>query len=110
MSEDQGTITGKMYGSQPGWQSPDPEACYSFNLFGVWIIDGKAYHGTDSGCSCPSPWEGVTSVDDLTQASVEGVIAAYLHHSSRYDGGDGYPEVIAALPKLALWLVSNGIA
>ena len=31
---------------------------YEFYLVGVWIDDaGDYYLGTDSGCSCPTPWE-----------------------------------------------------
>lgn len=42
------------------------EPDYSFDLLGLWRdSDNKFYLGTDSGCSCPSPWESHTA-DDLT--------------------------------------------
>lgn len=41
---------------------------YEFDMLVVWqrIEDGALFWGTDSGCSCPSPFEDVDSVDDLT--------------------------------------------
>ena len=42
------------------------EPDYPFDLLGLWRdSDNKFYLGTDSGCSCPSPWESHTA-DDLT--------------------------------------------
>lgn len=42
------------------------ERCYSFDLVVVWWHeDGTIYWGTDSGCSCPSPFEDITSLDQL---------------------------------------------
>lgn len=44
----------------------DPDECYSFDQFTVWRSkDGTLYWGSDSGCSCPAPFEGVSSLDDL---------------------------------------------
>ncbi len=47
----------------------DPNACYSFDMFVVWQEDatGDLYYGTDAGCSCPSPFEWVNSLADLTK-------------------------------------------
>lgn len=47
----------------------DPSADYSFDKFVVWIRkkDGVLFYGQDSGCSCPSPFEGVTSVQGLSE-------------------------------------------
>ena len=45
----------------------DPEADYSFNLIVVWKHeDGRIFWAQDAGCSCPSPFEDFTSLDDLT--------------------------------------------
>lgn len=43
------------------------EPDYSFDLLGIWqAADTGAYYlSTDSGCSCPSPWESHTK-DHLT--------------------------------------------
>ena len=38
---------------------------YAFNVLGVDIREDGIYLGTDSGCSCPSPWENHTK-DDFT--------------------------------------------
>lgn len=67
-----------------GWGTPDlynqPEAFglesfgsvdhgggWDFNIFAVWrSVEDPAlfYWGTDSGCSCPSPFENQTSLED----------------------------------------------
>lgn len=43
----------------------DPD--YSFNKFVVWRrkSDGALFYASDSGCSCPSPFEDYTSVESL---------------------------------------------
>ena len=38
---------------------------YGFDILGVDIREDGIYLGTDSGCSCPSPWENHTK-DDFT--------------------------------------------
>ncbi|MFE6493402.1 hypothetical protein [Streptomyces sp. NPDC057748] len=40
---------------------------YEFSMLVVWrrTEDGVLFWGTDSGCSCPSPFEGCTSVNEL---------------------------------------------
>jgi hypothetical protein len=59
----------------------NPEACglvqmdtiedepdYDFNMVVVWqdTASKKYYFGADSGCSCPSPFEDVRRLSDLT--------------------------------------------
>lgn len=39
---------------------------YEFDLVGVWKGADGYYVSTDSGCSCPTPWEWVSSEDSLT--------------------------------------------
>lgn len=41
------------------------EPNYDFDLLGIWKAEDGYYLSTDSGCSCPSPWES-HSDDDLT--------------------------------------------
>ena len=43
---------------------------YEFDMFVVWkrLADGAIFYANDSGCSCPSPFERYTSVDNLTRA------------------------------------------
>lgn len=44
----------------------DPEASYSFNYLMVWEHkDGRIFYASDSGCSCPSPFEDYTKLEDL---------------------------------------------
>lgn len=52
----------------------DPEASYSFDMFCIWQrkSDGALFYGTDSGCSCPSPFEGVGSVAQLNAITKDG--------------------------------------
>jgi hypothetical protein len=39
---------------------------YQFYIVGVWEGPEGFYISTDSGCSCPSPWENHMSMEDLT--------------------------------------------
>jgi len=42
------------------------EPYYSFDLLVVWRDASRSfYFATDSGCSCPAPFENVRSVEDL---------------------------------------------
>ena len=48
----------------------DPWASYSFYDLCVWSHeDGRVFWATDSGCSCPSPFEDFKSLDDLTEVT-----------------------------------------
>lgn len=45
----------------------DPDACYDFEMVVVWKHeDGRVFWASDSGCSCPSPFEWATSLDTLS--------------------------------------------
>lgn len=45
----------------------DPEAFYSFDMFCLWRhTDGRLFYATDSGCSCPMPFEEYNAAEDLT--------------------------------------------
>lgn len=46
----------------------DIAGSYEFDMVVVWrqVKSGALYAGHDSGCSCPSPFENVTGLDDLT--------------------------------------------
>lgn len=46
----------------------DPDASWSFNDLVVWQhVDGRIFYATDSGCSCPTPFEDYNSLEDLTE-------------------------------------------
>lgn len=57
------------YGELPGLKKVDElelsDVAYDFDLIGVWKDESGYYLGTDSGCSCPTPWESHTR-EDLT--------------------------------------------
>ncbi len=113
MSTDQGTFGTRDWSApstNPGWESSDPKASYDFNIFGVWIVNGQAYYGTDSGCSCPMPWEDVNSVNDLDQGTYLQVFEAYEKYINEYVyDGEPHPEHTVGRVKLAQWLTENGI-
>lgn len=45
-----------------------PDLSYEFDMLGVWRDDatGRLGWASDSGCSCPSPFEDYNSFGDLT--------------------------------------------
>jgi hypothetical protein len=54
------------FGLTPLGEIEFSEPNYSFDFAVVWVTEnGAYYYGQDSGCSCPSPFEDITSVDDL---------------------------------------------
>ena len=44
----------------------DPNASYSFATVVFWRKGRKVYAASDSGCSCPSPFEDYNSIEELT--------------------------------------------
>lgn len=67
---------------------------YEFDMFGVWKDEnGHLYYASDSGCSCPSPFETYYSKDDLTKATPQECLSAldewmvdWGKHKKRADG------------------------
>lgn len=56
-----------------GWQSKYNQVtydinyeAYSYNQIMVIEHEGEYYVGTDSGCSCPSPFENYNGLGDMT--------------------------------------------
>ncbi|GIG27142.1 DUF7574 domain-containing protein [Cellulomonas denverensis] len=46
---------------------------YEFDLTVVWVDEARhLYYADDSGCSCPSPFEG-TGRNDLTRTTITGL-------------------------------------
>lgn len=44
---------------------------YQFNFMAVWVDgNGQLYWATDSGCSCPSPFEDFHSLDELEKGDI----------------------------------------
>lgn len=80
------------------------EPDYSFDLIAAWKGDEGFYLGTDSGCSCPSPFENYHGKDDLTgpltaEQAVEEARSIYATNSVDYYtkqpyDPDGFEEFI----------------
>ena len=67
------------------------EPAYSFDTLAVWKDAGGLYLGTDSGCSCPSPFESYGGRGDMTgpltvdQALEECSSIKAAHYEPNYD-------------------------
>lgn len=61
---------------------------YSFDLFAVLLKEDGYYLSTDSGCSCPSPWESHTA-DDFTGP----LTAEQVHEEVNSIWGQAYSPV-----------------
>jgi hypothetical protein len=75
----------------------DPQASYSFDMFVVWKhVDGRLFYATDSGCSCPSPFEGHAGPETLTQIASGDSFESFKRDfeswrkSHRWGEDDGY--------------------
>ncbi len=82
----------------------DPDASYSFNMFVVWrkLDDGRLFYASDSGCSCPSPFEDYHTLGSLTEITRAGFGSFKSdfdgwRKSHQYDdkGDDGEGSVMA---------------
>lgn len=46
----------------------DPNASYEYETMVLWRhADGRLFYATDSGCSCPTPFEDFKTLNDLTE-------------------------------------------
>jgi hypothetical protein len=63
------------------------EPDYSFDLVVVWRHKdtGELYFAQDSGCSCPSPFEDFTSIDDLILLSTDNDYDCLMRVTDRAD-------------------------
>ena len=60
---------------------------YEFDLTVLWKhADGRYFIGSDSGCSCPSPFEDFHDLRDFTQIKNLGDLLGYLvkHEAEGY--------------------------
>lgn len=73
---------------------------YEFNIFLVLQdTEGNLYTTSDSGCSCPTPFETYTSIEDLDRhPDADSVVQA----AARW-GAEGL-EVIELMRELKEWL------
>lgn len=84
------------FGLELIWQE-DFGASYEFSIVAIWgsPATGAVYLGTDSGCSCPSPFEAFTAMDsvnelerldprnpDQTRAAINGAMGTALAYDN----------------------------
>lgn len=83
---------------------------YEFSMLVVWYHaeSGRYYWGTDSGCSCPSPFEDATNLSDLSDGTYQEMLNAVsreFDEQNRSCRGFGYPprirNIVDAKAKLA---------
>jgi hypothetical protein len=70
---------------------------YEFDMTVVWKDkEGQLYYASDSGCSCPSPFEDFDSVQDLTVATKHEILT-YLGEHAQTGEAINLIEKVAAL-------------
>lgn len=84
--------------------SLDFGAPYEFDLLIVWADSaGRLFWAADSGCSCPTPFDGL-GLSDLAQITSEDqadFIAAVLARGDWETAGKWTPEKVALLSKVS---------
>lgn len=55
------------------FDSIDTAGSYEFDMFVIWQKqdDNTLWYATDSGCSCPTPFENINSMRDLNQITAD---------------------------------------
>lgn len=93
-----------------------PDLSYEYNTIIAWrdLATGKVYIAADSGCSCPTPFEQIAKLSDLTlvvntldaQAFVRG------ENHERYNGEPAFPlrDVMRFLSKIDAALRGEALA
>lgn len=72
-------------------EAEDPEAYYTFNKLVVWTDGEHLLWATDSGCSCPSPFEDTKPQRGTKQEICAALdrwvdaVSEYRSHSARVD-------------------------
>lgn len=81
--------------------SLDIAGCYEFSMLALWerTEDGALFYATDSGCSCPSPfeWAGVNELTRITSAAEFAAGARKWLRDSYYSVGGGDRTVLARM-------------
>lgn len=74
------------FGLRPVFEYELREPCYSFDIFVLWKHeDGTLYWAYDSGCSCPSPFEDYTSLDDANEYDYDDIEGFFREWIGSYD-------------------------
>jgi hypothetical protein len=86
----------EQYGLEPigeiNWYEPD----YSFDLTVVWIsVEGVYYWASDSGCSCPCPFED-TEFADLSSGTFWDLEKVLMEDCTDY----GMPQVVDLIARI----------
>lgn len=71
------------------------EPCYSFDTTIVWRhADGSFYIASDSGCSCPQPFEDYQTLEDLDGPYTANQAIEYLvkEYNDRTYKNDSYAD------------------
>ncbi len=78
---------------------------YEFDMLVVWQHkDGRVFYASDSGCSCPSPFEDYNSLESLTLLDGAGWTefqTAVEDHDSYGRGGDLSADKTQLLAKVS---------
>ena len=84
----------------------DANANYSFNRVVVWYdpVTLEYFWAQDAGCSCPSPFENVTSRDQLIRlyafhSSLRGVLAAAVMCGASLDDRLSFERALESRPR-----------
>lgn len=84
----------------------DLRASYSFNMLVVWTDGKRLLWATDSGCSCPSPFDGVEPIP-ATKPEICRAIDAWVDSVSEYCDRsarvEGQRDAIALKAKVREW-------
>lgn len=77
----------------------EKEPDYDFNMFVVWesVADKDLYMGSDSGCSCPSPFEDTHSIEELERIGSYDQFARALDSWEPYGALSGGPASVDSL-------------
>lgn len=69
------------------------DGCYQFDLTAVWTKEGekKFFWADDSGCSCPSPFENVNTIEELQTGGFKQIRD---HLTARFDGEYSYGSYV----------------
>ena len=77
----------------------DPAAIYSFNTFALWTDGKRLLWASDSGCSCPSPFES-TEPTPATKTEVCNAVDRWVDEVSEYQSTQTRAEVQTAALEL----------
>jgi hypothetical protein len=68
----------------------DQSRVYEFDIFCVWrnLATGELYWDTDSGCSCPTPFDDVELSGPSTVAEIHAALDAWSNGTASADVAD----------------------